>query len=54
MIHKERAPSEPGSTEASGSIPDRIQALREKTSKLSETLDGIDRDLREAVGETKE
>jgi hypothetical protein len=35
-------------------ISDRVQTLREKTSKLSETLNGIERDLREAAGETKE
>jgi hypothetical protein len=59
MIHEERSPSEPGPTEASSaeaseSIPDRIQALREKTSRLSATLDGIEKSLQEAAGETKE
>lgn len=35
-------------------ICDRVQTLREKTRRLSETLDSVERDLREAAGETKE
>jgi hypothetical protein len=59
MIQEQHSPSEPGSTEASsaadrGSLPHRIQALGDKASELSETLDRIEKNLQEAAGESKD
>jgi hypothetical protein len=35
-------------------IRDRVQTLREKARSLSETLDSVEKNLREAAGGTKE
>jgi hypothetical protein len=37
-----------------GSIHDRVQKLREEASQLSETLEGVEKNLQEAAGESKE
>jgi hypothetical protein len=36
-----------------GNINDRVQTLRQKVSELSETLDVVDQNLREAAGKTE-
>jgi len=40
--------------EEKGSIHDRVQRLREEASQLSETLEGVEKSLQEAAGESKE
>ena len=37
-----------------GNIRDRVQTLRKKASKLSETLDRVEKSLQEAASEAKE
>ena len=59
MTDGNRAQSEPNSSASQpvgegGSLHDRVQTLRERASKLSETLDGVEMSLREAAGEAKE
>ena len=59
MTHQNRSRSDSAATSSQAArettnIRDRVQTLREKTTTLSETLDRIERDLREAAGETKE
>ncbi|HYJ07037.1 MAG TPA: hypothetical protein VEX43_18045 [Chthoniobacterales bacterium] len=44
--------TQPG--EERGSIHDRVQALREKASDLSQTLDRVEETLREAERESNE
>jgi hypothetical protein len=36
-----------------GNIKDRVQTLRQRVSELSETLDVVDKNLREAAGEIR-
>jgi mannose/fructose-specific phosphotransferase system component IIA len=48
------APTDSQAARETATISDRVQALREKASKLSETLDSVEKSLREAAGETKE
>ena len=59
MNHEDCPSCEPGLSERSSAtterrIPERVHALREKASKLSETLARVEETLREASGETKE
>jgi hypothetical protein len=46
--------NEPRSAAGRGSVADRVEALREKTNKLSETVDRVEQTLQEAAGEFKE
>jgi hypothetical protein len=42
--------SHPGAE--TGNIRDRVRTLREEASRLSETLESVEKNLREASGET--
>ena len=55
MTHEKPSLSENESTDAQSTpgksdIRDRVQTLREKTSQLSETLDRVEKNLKEASG----
>jgi hypothetical protein len=49
----ERDSTELESGTETGNIRDRVQRLREKASELAETLDGVEKNLQEAAGQSK-